>query len=125
MNHVVIGIGSNLPDSKRIVKRCCEDIGSIVLSSLFSSCYQTVAVGTIPQADYHNCVGIIDTDSDYAEMRSVFKAMEKKEGRTPDGKLHGVVALDIDIVIWNDTVISPRDLTQDYIQKGLKQLTDR
>lgn len=122
MNHVIIGVGSNLPDSRRIVEMCCEVIRSIAASSRFSSCYETVPVSTIRQANYHNCVGIIDTDKSYEELRTIFKAMEVQAGRTKDDKLRGVVALDVDIVKWNDEVISARDMMQDYMQIGLKQL---
>lgn len=123
MNRAVIGIGSNLPDSENIVLRCCRKIREIVGTVEFSSCYETVPVSAIPQPNYHNCVGVFETDKSYEETRSMFKQMETDAGRVKSDKQRGVVVLDIDIVIWNDNVVSPRDYLQDYVQIGLRQLS--
>lgn len=123
MNRAVIGIGSNLPDSEKIVLECCKKIREIVEESEFSSCYETVPVSTIPQPNYHNCVGVVETPKEYEAIRAVFKAMEVEAGRTKSDKQRGVVVLDIDIVKWNDEVVSPRDFLQDYVQIGLRQLS--
>lgn len=124
MNRAVIGIGSNLPDSENIVLECCKKIRGIVENSEFSTCYETVPVSTIPQPNYHNCVGIIATFKEFDDIRAIFKTMEAEAGRTKSDKQRGVVILDIDIVKWNDDVISPRDYLQDYVQIGLRQLSD-
>ncbi|MBO8438291.1 MAG: 2-amino-4-hydroxy-6-hydroxymethyldihydropteridine diphosphokinase [Bacteroidetes bacterium] len=123
MNRAVIGIGSNLPDSEKIVLECCKKIREIVEDSEFSTCYETVPVSTIPQPNYHNCVGIITTPKAFDEIRAIFKSMEAEAGRTKSDKQRGVVILDIDIVKWNDEVVSPRDFLQDYVQIGLRQLS--
>lgn len=123
MNRAVIGIGSNLPDSENIVLECCKKIREIVENSEFSTCYETVPVSTIPQPNYHNCVGIIATLKEFDDIRAIFKTMEAEAGRTKSDKQRGVVILDIDIVKWNDDVISPRDYLQDYVQIGLRQLS--
>lgn len=123
MNRAVIGIGSNLPDSEKIVLECCKKIREIVEGSEFSTCYETVPVSTIPQPNYHNCVGIITTPKAFDEIRAIFKSMEAEAGRTKSDKQRGVVILDIDIVKWNDEVVSPRDFLQDYVQIGLRQLS--
>lgn len=123
MNRAVIGIGSNLPDSEKIVLECCRKIREIVEESEFSSCYETVPVSTIPQPNYHNCVGVIETRKAFEDIRSIFKGMETEAGRTKTDKQRGVVVLDIDIVKWNDEVVSPRDYLQDYVQIGLRQLS--
>lgn len=124
MNRAVIGIGSNLPDSEKIVLECCKKIREIVEDSEFSTCYETVPVSTIPQPNYHNCVGIITTPKAFDEIRAIFKSMEAEAGRTKSDKQRGVVILDIDIVKWNDeVVVSPRDFLQDYVQIGLRQLS--
>lgn len=123
MNRAVIGIGSNLPDSEKIVLECCKKIREIVEDSEFSTCYETVPVSTIPQPNYHNCVGIITTPKAFDEIRAIFKSMEAEAGRTKSDKQRGVVILDIDIVKWNDEVVSSRDFLQDYVQIGLRQLS--
>ena len=123
MNRAVIGIGSNLPDSEKIVLECCKKIREIVEDSEFSTCYETVPVSTISQPNYHNCVGIITTPKAFDEIRAIFKSMEAEAGRTKSDKQRGVVILDIDIVKWNDEVVSPRDFLQDYVQIGLRQLS--
>lgn len=78
-------------------------------------------MSSIPQPNYQNCVGIIETEWDYDRLYQHFKAMEKALVVFLN-KTFREVPLDIDIVVWNDEVKRPRDMVQDYMQIGLLEL---
>ena len=122
MNKAIIGLGSNVNGGLLLLKKSCMEIAAMAVSARFSSCYETVPVSSIPQPNYQNCVGIIETEWDYDRLYQHFKAMEKAAGRFPQSKLSGEVPLDIDIVVWNDEVKRPRYMVQDYMQIGLLEL---
>ncbi|MCP9612472.1 2-amino-4-hydroxy-6-hydroxymethyldihydropteridine diphosphokinase [Coprobacter tertius] len=122
INRAIIGLASNIKGGMLLVKKSCQEIKAITVSAKFSSCYETVPVSSIPQPNYHNCVGIIETEWDFDHLRERFKEMEKAAGRHPDSKRQGEIPLDIDIVVWNDEVVKPRDMLQDYMQIGLLEL---
>ena len=124
MNRAIVCLGSNVPGGKLLVKKSCVEIRGLVSSAKFSSCYETVPVSSIPQPNYHNCVGVLETELEFEDLFRIFKEMEKAAGRTPGGKKVGIVPLDIDIAMWNDEIKKPRDMMQVYMQIGLMELND-
>ena len=50
------------------------------------------------------------------------KKWEKQCGRDEEAKKHGIVPIDLDIVIWNDTVLRPKELSRDYFITGYRQI---
>ena len=45
-----------------------------------------------------------------------------KCGRTHQSKITGKVVIDLDIVIWNDSVVRPKELSRDYFLRGYRML---
>ena len=122
MNKAIVGIGSNIVDAKERVEECCRLLSEISIESRFSSVYETEAVGTIPQPTYHNCVGVLQTSQSFEELKQKFKEIEREAGRLPEHKAEGKVIIDIDIVVWNNEVIKPTDLTRSYMTIGMDEL---
>ena len=69
MNKAIVGIGSNVVDARDRVEQCCKLLASMVEEAKFSFVYETEAVGTLPQPNYHNCVGVISTTRPFEEMK--------------------------------------------------------
>lgn len=122
MNKAIVGIGSNVVDARVRVEQCCKLLTSMVEEAKFSFVYETEAVGTLPQPNYHNCVGVISTTRPFEEMKQALKDMEREAGRLPEHKAEGKVIIDIDIVVWNNEVIKPTDLTRTYMTIGMEEL---
>lgn len=122
MNKAILGIGSNYPDSFNRVEQCCKEISFMVNKATFSSIYQTEAVCSKPAPSYHNCVALIETEIPYNDLKALFKEMEYKAGRNPQDKEKGLVVIDIDIVVWNDEILKPKDMEHSYMKIGLKEL---
>ena len=122
MNKAIVGIGSNTVDAKARVEECCKWLSENSIESRFSSVYETEAVGSLPQPNYHNCVGVLCTSQPFEELKQKFKEMEREAGRLPEHKREGKVIIDIDIVVWNSEVIKPTDLTRTYMTIGMYEL---
>jgi 2-amino-4-hydroxy-6-hydroxymethyldihydropteridine diphosphokinase len=122
MNKAIIGIGSNTIDACVRVEQCCKLLTSMVEEAKFSSVYETEAVGSLPQPNYHNCVGVISTPRPFEDMKQALKDMEREAGRLPEHKAEGKVIIDIDIVVWNQEVIKPTDLARTYMTIGMEEL---
>ena len=122
MNKAIVGIGSNIVEARLSVEECCNLLMSMVEEVKFSSVYETEAVGSLPQPNYHNCVGVISTTRPFEEMKQLLKDMEREAGRLPEHKAEGKVIIDIDIVVWNNEVIKPTDLTRTYMTIGMEEL---
>ena len=122
MNKIIVGIGSNVVDAKERVEECCRLLSQISIESRFSSVYETEAVGTLPQPNYHNCVGVLSVIQSFDELKQKFKEMEREAGRLPEHKTEGKVIIDIDIVVWNNEVVKPTDLTRTYMTIGMEEL---
>ena len=43
-------------------------------------------------------------------------------GRTPGMRLQGIVPIDIDILIYDDSVVRPGDMKRNYVAEVLKRL---
>ena len=122
MNKIIVGIGSNVVDAKERVEECCRLLSQISIESRFSSVYETEAVGTLPQPNYHNCVGVLSVIQSFDELKQKFKEMEREAGRMPEHKAEGKVIIDIDIVVWNNDIIRPTDLARSYMTIGMEEL---
>lgn len=68
-------------------------------------------------ASYLNCIVELSTPLDYSAMQSAVKDYEREV------RAHGqpgFVAVDIDIVMWNDTLLRPADASSRYFAKGMQ-----
>lgn len=122
-NRAIIGIGSNSGKKSENVIRAIAEIRKQIHIVKHSSCYETEAVGKQRQEPYCNCVAIIETVKEYDELKQLFKKIECASGRTPKSKTDGIIPLDIDIVSWNDEIIKAADMEQEYMKKGLKEIS--
>lgn len=122
MSTAIIGLASNRKEGEEILHQTIEKLSRDFRSARFSNCYLTDPVGSCSKRMYWNCTGIIETDLDLDTLKNSFKTMERESGRTPDSKLTGDIPLDIDVIVWDNHIIRPRDWEQPYFQTGLKQL---
>ena len=122
-NRAIIAIGANIPEKERVVNDTINTLSERYPGSRFSSAYITPAVGScVGNPHYCNAVGVLMVDADYETLHTSLKEMELSAGRTPQSKSTGLIPLDIDIVVWNDTILRPRDMRQVYVAIGLAEL---
>lgn len=122
MNKALICLASNGKDKERILAHARNTIGLQATVLRQTSVYKTTAVGTSSLSEYANALLLIETEEEYESLRLKFKRYEREAGRTPLSKQQGIVPLDIDIILWNDTILKQQDLQYDYMKTGLEML---
>jgi len=121
---VILSLGSNYNEQQNMAF-AVEQLKKLFLSIRFSESYYTEPVGSsYSVGKYLNQVAIAYTGYSADEIKPMLKEIEAAAGRTPQLKAEGKIPLDIDLVKWNDWVLKPADLEQDYVLKGLSDLEE-
>lgn len=107
-----IGLGSNLGDSPGILHAVIRDLessdGIVVL--MVSSLYQTCPLENSDQPDYTNAVCSINTNLTAWQLLDTLQALEKKYGRVRTEKRWDSRTLDLDILLYGDSIIDDERL---------------
>ena len=110
MKGIFLLLGSNVGDSKRLLKEAREmiisDIGEIIRAS---GIYQTQAWGVEDQPDYLNQVLEIESGLSPETMLDRINSIEKSLGRIRYQKWH-MRSIDIDILYYGDQLIQSERL---------------
>lgn len=122
MNKIVLCIGSNSEDRTNNVKLGLDIISTVLCNLQESRIYETPPVKGRGNS-YANAVIKGDTLSGYEELVEFTKRQELIFGRDEQARLRGEVPIDIDIVIWNDVILRPRDFKQSFFKMGYNELT--
>jgi 2-amino-4-hydroxy-6-hydroxymethyldihydropteridine diphosphokinase len=121
MNDCIIGIGSNIEAGKNIAKMLqllAIDVEIIQVSKMI----QTKPIGIIEQDDYTNGAVRIWTEMDLKVLTLHLKKLEDRMGRDRSQKKFGPRNIDLDILIWNNTIIDPDYFTREFLQKSAAEL---
>ena len=123
LNHAILSIGTNHPDRD---SRITDAIQWLTGTFRVQSCSEVYEMPAINGTDrpYLNAVAAIATDTCLPEFIDLLKCYEAQCGRTPQSKAAGVIPIDIDVIIWNDTIMRPREFAYDYFTKGYGQLSE-
>jgi len=121
MNDCIIGIGSNIDAEENIAKMfrlLADDVEIIQVSTMI----QTKPIGIIEQDDYTNGAVRIWTKMDLKTLTLYLKKLEDRMGRDRNQKKFGPRNIDLDILIWNNTIIDPDYFTREFLQKSAAEL---
>jgi len=108
-----IGVGSNLDDPERHVRRAMDDIAAMtgVCCVTRSSLYRSAPMGPADQPDFVNAVVAMLTRRTARDLLSGLQAIEKTHGRVRGGARWGPRTLDLDILVYAGQIIDEPDLT--------------
>lgn len=104
MSRAYLSLGSNLAPEANLrsaVAALQERFGSVVLSPV----YRTRAVG-FDGNDFLNAAAVIGTDLEPGALNDWLHALEDAHGRDRTGPRYGDRSLDIDVVLFDDRVLS-------------------
>lgn len=121
MNDCIIGIGSNIEADihiQEMLSQLALDVELVQVSQLV----QTKPIGITEQADYTNGAVRIRTEMSLETLSSFLKQLEDRLGRDRSHKKFGPRSIDLDILIWNDTIVDPDYYTRDFLRKSAAEL---
>lgn len=120
----IICLGSNT--ESEYYMNCAEEIlTNLFPEMLWGKIVETAPEGTETVTPYLNRAAVIETYMTFEEVNRLFKDIEKKCGRTPDGKQRGVIPLDIDLLIFDMKIVKPADIKKDYVRQALGTLPEQ
>lgn len=121
MNDCIIGIGSNIDadiNIPRILKLLAADLEIVQVSQMI----QTKPIGITEQPDYTNGAVRIRTEMNIENLSSFLKQLEDQMGRDRNQEKFGPRNIDLDILIWNNTIVDPDYYTRDFLRNSAAEL---
>ena len=110
MTIIYIGIGSNLGDKEGNCKTAIERLSENGITvKKISSPYRTKPWGVEDQPDFVNMAVKAETNINPSELLPILKTIEKEMGRQ-DGVRWGPRLIDLDLLFYDDLVISYDEL---------------
>jgi len=108
---VFLGLGSNLGDRRGFIEKAASMIADVegVEWKGLSSLLETAPVGGPPQGDYLNAAGELATSLSCRELFEELQGIETELGRVRM-VLNGPRTIDLDILLFGDSVIEEGDL---------------
>ena len=104
MADVLLGLGSNVGDSRRTLREAIEALDELWTRKAVSSVWRTEPVGYADQDWFLNIAARGETDLSPEELLAGIAAVEEHFGRTRDIP-NGPRTLDIDILLYGDLIV--------------------
>ena len=115
MNKILIAIGSNHEAERRMneVRVLLQDsFGDVV----FSPSMQTKDIN-MEGPDYINMVAVFHTSLSYQQVNSLLKKLQSMCGNSEEARSRHEVAMDLDILAFNDRLYRLNDWQRPYIKQ--------
>ena len=108
-----VGLGGNLGDPAAALQDALDALDRIfgVELTAVSSVYQSAPVGLSAQPDFLNAVARIDTSLEPDELLEQLLRIETEQGRVRVGERFGPRLIDLDLLLYNETVLQTEGLT--------------
>lgn len=112
MTRAFVGLGSNLGDSRAIVAAAAARVGALpgTLLRCSSSQYLTPPWGVLEQPSFINSVVEIETTLSPGVLLEELLSLERQAGRVRGGERWGPRALDLDILLYGQELVSDAGL---------------
>ncbi len=110
---VYVGLGSNLDSPGRQIETAFELLDKIPRTRLIaqSSLYRSSPLGGIEQPDFVNAAAALLTSLSARELLDELQKIERKRGRERGGVRWGPRILDLDLLVYSNTLIDESGLT--------------
>lgn len=123
MNKVLLSIGTN-EDREVNLALCHQYLGGLFKDIIYSKTSITAPYGHLYKNDFLNQLAVVYTDKEKEDVSILLKSLEKELGRSSADKEKGIVKIDVDIVVWNEEVVKPSDISRSYIADLLPSLQE-
>ena len=117
---IIIALGTNKAQEANM-SAARELVAQLLPGLTFTRDLWTAPVG-IESDLFLNCLASGTTSLSYAEARSALKLIESQLGAEPSSKAAGIVAIDLDILLFNGRRYHQKDWNRTYIKQLLSEL---
>jgi 2-amino-4-hydroxy-6-hydroxymethyldihydropteridine diphosphokinase len=113
MARAFAGLGANLGDRERTIRRALEllgareDVDVVAVSAL----RETDPAGYVDQPRFLNAAAELRTSLEPRALLEALLAVERELGRTREGPRFGPRSIDLDLLLYDDVVLDEPDLT--------------
>jgi len=121
MNDCIIGIGSNIEADRNITEMLRILTAKVEIIQV-SQMVQTKPIGIEEQAEYTNGAVRIRTEMNLETLSLYLKMLEDQMGRDRSQEKFGPRNIDLDILIWNNTIVDPDYYTRDFLRNSAAEL---
>lgn len=119
---ILLSLGSNY-NKEQNMDQAVDILRRTFNNIIFSKRVETQPYGRLVHSTpFLNQVAIAYTHLDMKDLNFFLKNMEREIGRIKQDEYRGLIAIDIDLIQWNDTILKPEDLQRDYIQTALQTI---
>lgn len=120
---IVIALGSNV-EQEAHTGQAKELLSSHFRNLRFSTPLWTEPIGMPGSDKFLNlvAVGYTNVFEGRAQVEAILKEIERRCGRIRGEGTKGLVAMDLDLLLYGDEICHPRDWERDYIKKSLSEL---
>ena len=101
MTLAYVGLGSNLGDREATLLRAADAIDAVRLSPVI----ETEPWGYTDQPRFLNAVAELETELSPRELLELLLDVERRLGRTREGRRYGPRTIDLDLLLYGDEVI--------------------
>jgi dihydroneopterin aldolase/2-amino-4-hydroxy-6-hydroxymethyldihydropteridine diphosphokinase len=104
---VVFSLGSNIQPASHLadaLNAIDKKYGLMKISHV----YETSPVNLKKQPAFWNMVAAVETDDPPAKIKKWLNDLEKKGGRVRNGNPNGPRTLDVDLILWNQSLVANR-----------------
>lgn len=121
MNDIIMALGSNqnqvenINSAKAALQKHFESVS-------FTASIWTEPVGMESTERFLNCLCRVTSDDNIDCINGFLKRTEKEIGRTSDDSKQGKIAIDIDILKFNDAIMHESDWKRGYIKELIKHI---
>lgn len=121
MTEYILGIGSN-EQPQELIRWAMKMLSARFPDVWFSSVRRTEPVGFINNSNcFLNCLAVVHTELDTAQLKAFLKQMEREAGRTPEDKKKEIVRLDLDVLVAGREVLKAEELQRPYYRDLLQE----
>lgn len=124
MNHAIVGIGSNVNPEEH-VRRARAKLSSHYRVLGESSFVTTESVGPAGREPFLNGAVWLETPLTLEKLKEELKALEVGLGRPAVHDKWAPRTIDLDIVVWNDTVVDHDYYSREFLRRSVEELKGR
>lgn len=123
-NQVIIGLGSNI-DAIVNMGKALYLLGLHVKIIAVSSFVTTPPIGISDQPDFLNGAVLVLTAMTREQLGAELKVIEDEMGRDRSLPKYGPRVIDLDIIIWNESVVDDDFYERDFVRRAVEEVSNR